>query len=433
MPHPSSIIRNGTDFSSAVGLGNLRCQTPPPPGKLLLMVLTVAMLLLPSCHRTGSFNVTIPTLVICALSYELTQLLLIPLVPMEPLAPIIPDDTPCNPLSYEVDPPLPPGLSLDPTTGVISGTPTVDGSSTVHMISAVYTESFEDFQLTIVVLPFAPAFSYPQSEVVLTEGEQTILTPTLLEGSGAIDSWSVDTGSAPPLSAIVDSLTGELSLFGTGDFVATVTGSNEVGEAIFAITVTTVVIPRLAAPLLFLDDGDGVLGSGDQIRIETTVAVSAPTSGTDALAISSGSSLGAGSITTSPEDGFTLITLGDGALLHARGAAGAVGATTGPPQNHLPSYGTPNQLVATSNGQPLATVALDLFPGMTEHLISDQGATDVVCLQIDGQPSAEALVLQNGQAHLLRRTSEANWSSELIGGSELISIDAADIDCDGDT
>ena len=202
MRHPSSLVREKSRTSLVTGHNNHPEQTPPSYRTLMLIVLMVTMLLLPSCHRSGNFNVTIPTVVICVLSYQLTQLLLIPLVAMEPLAPIIPDDTPCQPLEYQVDPALPVGLSLDPTTGVISGTPTVGDTSTVHMISAIYLESFEDFELAIVVLPFPPDFTYPQTEVVLPEGGQTILTPTLVEGSGAIDFWSVETDSAPPFSAI---------------------------------------------------------------------------------------------------------------------------------------------------------------------------------------------------------------------------------------
>ena len=432
MRHPSLIVHDKSRTSLSTGHNNHPEQTPPPYRTLMLVTLMVTMLLLPSCHRSGSFNVTIPTVVVCVLSYELTQLLLIPLVAMEPLAPIIPDDTPCQPLEYQIDPALPVGLSLDPITGVISGTPTVGDTSTVHMISAIYLESFEDFELAIVVLPFPPDFTYPHTEVVLPEGGQTILTPTLVEGSGAIDFWSVETDSAPPFSAIVDSVTGELSLFGNGDFIATVTGSNEVGDATFTITVTTISTPRFAAPLLFLDDGDGLLGSGDHIQIETTVAVTTPVSGDETLSLSSGSSLGSGSTTISQADGFTLVTLGEGAMIHARGAAGAVGATTSPPQYQLPSYGTPGQLVATSTGLELPTIALDVFPGMRSQLISEQAGTDIVSFQIDTHPSPEALVLLDGQVHLMEQVSPGNWSIQLIGGSQLISIDAADIDCDGD-
>jgi hypothetical protein len=88
--------------------------------------------------------------------------------------------------------------------------------------------------------------------------------------------------------------------------------------------------------------------------------------------------------------------------------------------------------VATSTGLELPTIALDVFPGMRSQLISEQAGTDIVCFQIDAQPSPEALVLIDGQVHLMVQVSPGNWSTEVVGGSQLISIDAADIDCDGD-
>ena len=401
---------------------------------VVLLLLIVMASCLPSCHRSGNFNVPpiSPPVVICDLIYNITQLLLTPLVEMEPLAPLIPDDTPCQPIEYLVDPPLPAGLSLDATTGIISGTPTVSDTSSVHLITSVYPEGFENFELTIVVLPFPPAFSYPQSAVNIAEGGQTILTPILLEGSGAIDSWSVEAPGAPPLSAIVDSITGELVLFGNGNYSATVTGINEAGEATFTITVTTVATPRLMSPLLFIDDGDGVVGVGDHIQIETTTTVDAPLAGADTLLLSGGSSLGNNSVTIAADGGFTEVSIGPGATLHGRGAAAAVGATTAPPQNQLPTYGTAQGLVA-ANGVPLAPTTLDLFPGMRSHSISDQPATDIVAFELDGDATPEALALIGGQLQLLQQAPVGNWTIELIGASQLVSIDSADLDGDGDS
>ncbi len=399
---------------------------------VVLVLLLIVIICVPSCHRSGDFNVPpiSPPVVICDLIYSVSQVQLTPLVEMTPLQPIIPPDTPCQPIEYLVEPALPAGLSIDPVTGIISGTPTVSDLSDDYLISSVYAEGVENFSLTIVILPFPPAFSYPQTEVDIAEGDQVILSPTLAEGSGAVDFWSVEAPGAPPLSAIVDSVTGELALLGNGNYIATVTGINEVGEASFAITVTTVDTPQLMSPLLFIDDGDGVLGSGDQIRIETSVPVDAPAAGVDTLAMSSGSSLGSDSVSTS-SDGFTLVTLGPGAALHGRGAAAAVGGTTPPPQNQLPSYGSVQGLV-TSSGTPFATTSLDLFPGMIHHVISDQPATDIVVFELQGDGIAEALVIIDGQVHLLQQQPMGTWSLELIGADQVVSIDSSDLDRDGD-
>ncbi|MBT7104881.1 MAG: hypothetical protein HN940_11370, partial [Planctomycetes bacterium] len=255
-----------------------------------LVTLLSLLILIPSCHRSGNFSNSGSVVVVenpCLESplpsyppgYPLALLELQPLVEMEPLVPQTPDGISCIPSVYLVAPAFPEGLLLDEETGTISGTPLISGTTSEHVITAIFPDAAEDFLMTIIIFPLPPAFSYPQAQVSLIEGTVLLLQPTLLEGSGPIDSWSVETPAAAPLSAIVDTLSGELALFGTGDYSATVTGTNQVASATFTITVVTQMYPRVAAPLLFQDDGDGVLGAGDIIRIETDVDVMVPSDG----------------------------------------------------------------------------------------------------------------------------------------------------------
>ncbi|MEE2856317.1 MAG: VCBS repeat-containing protein [Planctomycetota bacterium] len=412
--------------------------------RLLVMLVIAIIALLPSCHRSGSYSDNGSVVVIedpCLDSplpsyppgYPLALLELLPFVAMEPQVPQPPDGISCLPSVYLVAPPLPAGLALDEVTGTISGTPEISGTTSEHVITAVFPDATEDFLMTIIVLALPPAFIYPQDSVDLIEQDQLLLDPELLPGSGPIENWSVETPGAPPLSAIVDTLTGQLALFGSGNYTAIVTGTNNAGDASFSIEVTTLLLPRITSPLLFVDDGDGVLGVGDHIHIETTTEVQAPSSGADTLTMSAGSSLGSGSVSIATGTTTTLISIGEGAVLEARGAADAVGATSSAPLTSIPSHGTPGELVDLTTGLPLATTpALDLFPGLRQGIVGTFPTNQVIAADLDADGRSELVAITEGQLLRLERDGSGNWASETIGGSGLVSVAASDIDDDGD-
>ena len=92
---------------------------------------------------------------------------------------------------WSVSPSLPAGLSLDSSTGAISGTPTAITSSAVYTITASNTGGSDTASVTIEVNDVAPSsVAYSPNSFTLTKGTaMTTVTPTA--SGGPVTSWSV--------------------------------------------------------------------------------------------------------------------------------------------------------------------------------------------------------------------------------------------------
>jgi hypothetical protein len=147
--------------------------------------------------------------------------------------------------SYSITPALPAGLSLNTSTGTISGTPTASSPQTTYTITATNVSGSATTNVTITVNPAPPTgLNYPQTAITATVGQAiTAITPTV---TGAVSSYTV----APflPAGLSINTTTGGIS--GTPTTVAaqatyTVTASNASGSttASFTITVNPAVPP----------------------------------------------------------------------------------------------------------------------------------------------------------------------------------------------
>ena len=155
--------------------------------------------------------------------------------------------------SYAVQPALPAGLSLNPTTGRISGIPTAASTATSYQITASNSTGSTSFNLSIAVTLLPPSgLSYPTPRVFALNVPITALSPMV---AGVVDTYSVS--PALPAGLSLDGTTGVLS--GTPSVLTvaanyTVMATNGAGSTTFDVSIavenvgiTPTQISRIAA------------------------------------------------------------------------------------------------------------------------------------------------------------------------------------------
>ena len=121
--------------------------------------------------------------------------------------------------TWTIDPVLPTGLVINPSTGEISGNPLVVSPTTTYTVTATNTGGDTTTTISITINDVIPSsITYSGDPYTLTkDSAMTADTPTVL--GGAVESW----GIAPslPSGLSFDTSTGEIS--GTPNTVSTLT------------------------------------------------------------------------------------------------------------------------------------------------------------------------------------------------------------------
>ncbi|MDA8639259.1 putative Ig domain-containing protein, partial [Candidatus Poseidonia alphae] len=141
-------------------------------------------------------------------------------------------------VSWSIAPDLSLGLSFDPATGIISGTPTEVTALRVYTVTATNTGGTSTTEIEITVLDQVPMVAYVPSDEVLLLNE-SVLNMVPESTGGAITGWSIT--PEPSAGLFFDASTGVFSGTPTETMSRTqynVTATNDVGSMTVSVNIT---------------------------------------------------------------------------------------------------------------------------------------------------------------------------------------------------
>ena len=304
---------------------------------------------------------------------------------------------------YAASPALPGGLSLNSSTGAISGTPTTVTAGTAYTVTASNSAGSTTASVTISVALAAPSnLVYPQKTIAATVGTAiTTDTPTV---SGSVSSFSIS--PALPAGLNFDTTTGAISgtpFSGSAQTAYIVTATNSAGSTTAQVTIT---VTQGSSVLLELGHGTSLVGlstAGDRVLSEDATghwnlwdytSSKIITSGNGALTPVSPSNTYLGDINLAGQtaavetsSGINVFSANDGSALAiipsatwwklaSDGSYICTGSTTA-----LTVYSTSGQTLATHNGDYHAAVAF-AAPGQVQIARGPAGANVVETLTV---------------------------------------------------
>jgi Putative Ig domain len=170
---------------------------------------------------------------------------------------------------YSVTPALPTGLSLDPTAGTISGTPSAAAAQANYIVTASNTSgnAKATLQISVAAIPPPSNLVYPQTMIDATVG--TAIAPDTPTVTGTVAQYSIS--PALPAGLRLDTQAGTVSGTPTASAAQasyTITASNTTGNTTAQLTITV-----NSAGTVLLEQGHGSLilaarMSGDHVLSE---------------------------------------------------------------------------------------------------------------------------------------------------------------------
>jgi hypothetical protein len=189
-------------------------------------------------------------------------------------------------LSYSVLPALPSGLSMVPSTGLISGTPTVRSAATTYTVTVTDANGATATATFSLAVDSPVAAATAVATTALTENHANPFTPVTGTGGTAPLSYSVSPGLPSGLSMVAS--TGTISGTPTApaaaaNYTVTITDANSAtATASFSLTVDSAVTATQAVATTMLNFGQAVVvftpvsGSGGTGTLSYSVSPSLP-------------------------------------------------------------------------------------------------------------------------------------------------------------
>ena len=149
-------------------------------------------------------------------------------------------DSSSNMLGYSVSPDLPEGLTLNPISGEISGTPTELSTNTTYTITARNSGGVNTTTITIQVNDHVPnALGYTPENMTLEKGT-TMTTNTPSVSGGAVTSWEISPSLPSGLSfgSTNGSIWGTPTILQTTAAAYTIWANNSGGSASAQVNIT---------------------------------------------------------------------------------------------------------------------------------------------------------------------------------------------------